>query len=268
MAVGHLKPKCNRIDQINTLEILIVCLAAFAAGFIDAVVGGGGLVQTPVMLLTFPQAPVATVLGTVKIPSFCGTAVSAYQYSRRISINWRLIIWVAMAAFAAAMAGSYMVTLLTNDLLKPIILVALGAVAVFTYTRQSLGLRHEEIPFRLALQKGMVAGLLIGFYDGFIGPGTGTFLVLVFIAIIGYDFLHASAHAKMVNLATNLASMLYFGTTGHIMYEIALPMAACNMAGGWAGTKMALWRGNQFVRTFFLIVVVATLVRFGYDVFF
>jgi uncharacterized membrane protein YfcA len=250
------------------MDLLIVCLAAFAAGFIDAVVGGGGLVQTPAMLITFPHAPVATLLGTVKIPSFCGTAVSAYQYSKRIDIRWKLIAWVALAAFVAAMSGSYMVSVLNNQVLKPIILGVLILVALFTYTRKGLGQQHDEIPFGEALWTGIIAGLLIGFYDGFIGPGTGSFLVLVFITIIGHDFMHASAHAKMVNLATNLASILYFGATGNILFHLALPMAACNMLGGWAGTRMALVRGNRFIRIFFLLVVSATIVRFAWDIFF
>ncbi len=250
------------------MEILIVCIAAFAAGFIDAVVGGGGLVQTPAMLITFPNAPVASLLGTVKIPSFCGTAVSAYQYNKRIDINWKLIAWVALAAFGAAMFGSYMVSVLNNAVLKPIILTVLVVVALFTYTRKTLGQQHAEIPFAEALWKGVIAGLLIGFYDGFIGPGTGSFLVLVFITIIGHDFMHASAHAKMVNLATNLASIIYFTSTGNIMFELAIPMAICNMAGGWAGTKMALLKGNKFIRIFFLLVVSATILRFAWDIFF
>ena len=249
------------------MEIIIVCIAAFVAGFIDAVVGGGGLVQTPAMLITFPQAPVASLLGTVKIPSFCGTAVSAYAYSKRIDIRWRLVAWIALAAFSSAMFGSYMVSVLNNSILKPIILVVLVVVALFTYARKSLGQQHAEIPFAQALWKGIIAGLLIGFYDGFIGPGTGSFLVLVFIAIIGHDFMHASAHAKIVNLATNFASILYFGATGNIMFHLAIPMAVCNMAGGWAGTRMALLKGNKFIRYFFLAVVAATILRFAYDIF-
>lgn len=249
------------------MEILIVCIAAFAAGFIDAIVGGGGLVQTPVMLITFPQAPVASLLGTVKIPSFCGTAVSAWQYSKRVEMRWKLVLWVALAAFAAAMFGSYMVSVLSNAVLKPVILVVLVVVALFTYTRKSFGQIHAEVSYGPALARGITAGLLIGFYDGFIGPGTGSFLVLVFISLIGYDFMHASAHAKLVNLATNFASILYFGATGHIMWELALPMAACNMLGGWTGTRLALMRGNRFIRLFFLSVVGATIIRFAWDLF-
>jgi uncharacterized membrane protein YfcA len=253
---------------MNWIELLLACVAAFSAGFIDAVVGGGGLVQTPALLVIFPNLPVASILGTVKIPSFCGTAVSAWQYQKRIDIQWKWVGWIAMAAFAAAMFGSYMVSILDNKVLKPIILVVLIFVAVYTYSKKTLGHHHGALPIRQTLWKGIVAGLLIGFYDGFIGPGTGTFLMLVFISIIGFDFMHASAHAKVVNLATNFASILYFSATGHIIYELAIPMAACNMMGGYAGTHLALAKGNEFIRIFFLVVVAGTIFRFGWDIFF
>lgn len=253
---------------MNWTDLLLACIAAFTAGFIDAVVGGGGLVQTPALLVIFPNLPVASILGTVKIPSFCGTAVSAWQYQKRIHIQWKLVGWIALTAFAAAMFGSYMVSILDNKVLKPIILVVLIIVAIYTYTQKKLGHHHDALDYGEALWKGILAGLLIGFYDGFIGPGTGTFLMLVFISIIGFDFMHASAHAKIVNLATNFASILYFSATGHIMYALALPMAACNMMGGYAGTHLALAKGNKFIRIFFLVVVAATILRFAYDIYF
>jgi len=253
---------------MSWVELAIACTAAFAAGFIDAVVGGGGLVQTPVLLVTFPNLPVASILGTVKIPSFCGTAVSAWQFQKRITIQWKLVGWIALAAFCSAMFGSYMVSILDNKVLKPILLVVLIMVAIFTYAKKDLGHQHDALPYAAALWKGIIAGLLIGFYDGFIGPGTGSFLVLVFITIIGYDFMHASAHAKVVNLATNFASILYFSYAGHILFQLAIPMAAFNMAGGYAGTHLALAKGNKFIRAFFLVVVAGTILRFAWDIFF
>ncbi len=246
---------------------IIVCLAALCAGFIDAIVGGGGLVQTPVLFMAFPNLPVANLLGTTKIPSFSGTAVSLYQYSKQVSIAWKLILWVALAAFCSSMVGSRLVSLVSNQTFKPIILVALILVAIYTYTKKNFGQQKELIlTFRQSLLRGISVGLLIGFYDGFIGPGTGSFLVLVFIGLLGQDFLHASAHAKMVNLATNLASIIYFAINGNILFELAIPMAACNMLGGFIGSKFALLKGNKFIRVFFLCVVCATIVRFGYDV--
>lgn len=250
-------------------SLLIVCIAAFAAGFIDAIVGGGGLVQTPVLFMAFPNYSVATLLGTTKLPSFLGTSVSLYHYAKRVTIQWRLVGFIAIAAFAAAMLGSHLVTKISNATFKPIILVTLIIVAIYTYSKKNFGQHKEKkLPFASALSRGLISGLLIGFYDGFIGPGTGSFLVLMFIGLLGHDFMHASAHAKTVNLATNLASIIYFVSTGNILFELAIPMAVCNMAGGFIGTRFALLRGNQFIRIFFLCVVCGTIVRFGFDTFF
>lgn len=244
-------------------------MAALAAGFIDAIVGGGGLIQTPVLLLTFPSVPVASLLGTTKIPSFSGTAVSLYQYSKRVTIQWRLVGWIATAAFISSMLGSRLVSMVSNATIKPVILVILILVAIYTYTKKNFGQQEaRDIPFSIALIRGIIGGLLIGFYDGFMGPGTGSFLILLFIGLLGNDFMHASAHAKTVNLATNIASIIYFAANGHIIYEIALPMAACNMMGGWLGSRLALLKGNTFIRVFFLLIVSGTIIRFGYDVFF
>lgn len=251
-----------------TEALLIICLASFSAGFIDAIVGGGGLIQTPVLFMTFPNYPVATLLGTTKFPSFAGTAVSLYQYSKHVSMQWKLVLWIGLAAFCAAMLGSRLVILISNETFKPIILVALVIVAVYTYSKKSFG-QHEEknLPLSKAIFRGVLGGLLIGFYDGFIGPGTGSFLVLMFISLLGFDFMHASAHAKTINLSTNLASILYFLYSGHILFELAIPMAACNMLGGFVGTRFALLKGNEFIRIFFLTVVCGTILRFAYDVF-
>ncbi|MES2591193.1 MAG: TSUP family transporter [Bacteroidota bacterium] len=247
---------------------IIVCIASFIAGFVDAIVGGGGLIQTPVLLMSFPSLPVASLLGTTKIPSFSGTAVSLYQYSKRVTINWKLIIWIAAAAFAASMLGSMLVTIINNELLKPIILIALAGVAVYTYSKKNFGQQEaQEISFSNALIRGVTTGLLIGFYDGFIGPGTGSFLVLMFVGLLGNDFLHASAHAKTVNLATNIASIIYFASTGNIIYELAVPMALFNMTGGFIGSRLALLKGNTFIRIFFLLVVIGTIIRFAFDIF-
>jgi uncharacterized membrane protein YfcA len=249
-------------------ETSIVCCASFVAGFIDAIVGGGGLVQTPVLLMTFPNLSVASLLGTTKIPSFCGTAVSLQQYSRHVTIKWKLIIWIASVAFCSAMLGSMLVSSLSNQVIKPVIFAALICVAIYTYTKKNFGQQDaENIPFATALLRGIISGLLIGFYDGFVGPGTGSFLVLVFVGLLGNDFIHASAHAKMVNLATNIASIIYFSSTGNVIYTLAIPMALCNMIGGFAGTRFALLKGNKFIRIFFLIIVLGTIIRFSFDIF-
>jgi uncharacterized protein len=249
-------------------EIMLLCIAAFAAGFVDAIVGGGGLIQTPAILILLPQYPVATLLGTVKIPSFTGTSLAAYQYAKRVDINRPLLLRIALIAFIGSFLGSYFVSVVSNQFLKPIILCLLIAVAIYTFFKKDFGTADARtVAPQPALIYGITSGFLLGFYDGFFGPGMGSFMILVFIGLLGNDFLHASANAKMVNLATNLGSIIYFSSTGHILYEIALPMAAFNMLGSFFGTRLALKRGNGFVRIFFFLVVCATILRFAYDLF-
>lgn len=248
-------------------ELILLCLVAFAAGFIDAIVGGGGLLQTPAILLILPHYPVATLLGTTKIPSVAGTSLAAFKYSQRVKFNFKVLIACASTAFVSAFLGAFLVSRIDNSVIKPIILVVLVFVAIYTYFNKQFGI-HQEKNHSVKKQVLMSAvfGLVIGFYDGLIGPGTGAFLILIFVAVIGFDFIGASAHAKIVNMATNLAAILYFSSTGHILFQYAIPMAVFNLCGSFFGTKLALLKGNKFVRIFFLVVVFGTILRFAYDV--
>lgn len=256
------------MEPVVLSTLMLLCTAAFIAGFIDAIVGGGGLVQTPATLIILPQYPVATLLGTTKIPSFAGTSLAAWQYSKRVQLNVRLLAAIATVAFFAALTGSYLTSTLSNAVMKPVMLMILVLVGIYTYSNKKFGLQEHEakIPAN-AVAYGALFGLVIGFYDGFIGPGTGSFLILIFISVLGQDFLHASAHAKIVNLATNVASILYFSLSGHILFQYAIPMAICNLTGSFFGTRLALLKGNKFIRVFFLIVVMGTIIRFGWDVY-
>src|SRR5688572_30457008 len=221
-------------------ELIILCIAAFSAGFIDAIVGGGGLVQTPATLVVLPQYPVATLLGTTKIPSLLGTTIAAIQYSRKVPLNRKLLLLMCTIALAAAYAGSKTVTLVSNSFMKPIIFGVLICVAVYTYSKKNFG--HATTSIRTPRNEfvlSAVFALVVGFYDGFIGPGAGSFLVLFFISLLGFDFLRASAHAKFVNMATNAGSILFFSGTGHILYQYALPMALCNFTGALIGARLA-----------------------------
>lgn len=250
-------------------QIILLCIAAFAAGFIDAIVGGGGLIQTPATLISLPQYPVATLLGTTKIPSFTGTSIAAYQYAKRIQLRWKLLAIMCSIALLAALCGSYCVTLISNRFMKPIIFCILIAVAFYTYGKKDFGsVKRKTVHEKREIIYGALFALILGFYDGFIGPGAGSFLVLFFISALGYDFLKASAHAKFVNLATNTGSILFFANSGHILYAYALPMAACNLTGSFFGARLAILKGNTFIRIFFLVVVIGTIIRFGYDIFF
>lgn len=249
-------------------DLIILCIAAFAAGFIDAIVGGGGLVQTPATLITLPQYPVATLLGTTKIPSFTGTSIASYQYAKRIKVQWKLLAIMCSIALIAAIIGSYTVSMVSNRFMKPVIFCVLIIVAIYTYTKKNLGIATEKnLHSKHELLYGSAFAIVLGFYDGFIGPGAGSFLVLFFIGALGFDFLKASAHAKFVNLATNIGSIIYFSGSGHILYHYAIPMAVFNLSGSFLGARLALIKGNRFIRMFFLIVIAGTIIRFGYDIF-
>lgn len=254
---------------METYIIVLLCLAAFLAGFVDAIVGGGGLIQTPVGLILLPNLPVSTVIGSLKIPAFSGTAFASYQYLKKVTINWRILIIMMLLAFPAAFFGSTVLTYISNDFMKPILLAVLTLLAIYTYAKKNFG-QHQarNISAKTQILNAVGISFVVGFYDGFIGPGTGSFLVVAFISIMGFDFLHASANAKMVNLATNFGSICLFILKGKIIWAIALPMAASNAIGGWTGAKLAINRGNKFIRIFFLVVVIGTLIRFAYDVFF
>jgi hypothetical protein len=251
-----------------TTELILLCAAAFVAGFVDAIVGGGGLIQTPAALILLPGLPVASVIGTLKIPAFTGTAFAAVQYARKVRMHLSLIVMMAAIAFTAAMAGSRLLTLVSNEFMKPFLLCVLIAVAFYTYSRKNFGSHIEKnLSTRRMFIYGAIISIVIGFYDGFIGPGAGSFLVICFIGILGQDFLRASAHAKFVNMATNLGSIVFFVAAGKIIYAIAVPMAIFNALGGMIGARLAILKGNRFIRVFFLVVICATILRFAYDLF-
>lgn len=248
--------------------LIIICVVAFFAGFIDSIAGGGGLIQTPAILMLFPQFPVATLLGTTKIPSFSGTAFATYLYARKTPVNLRLLAVLFPVAFGGSLSGAYVITQTEDEFIKPVILALLVVVAVYTFLKKDLGASSSvERPYKKQLLHGFIFGFAIGFYDGMIGPGTGSFFILSFVLLMGNDFLTASVHAKALNLATNLAAILLFSLTGHILYEIAIPMAVCNLCGAYFGTRLALLKGNRFIRIFFLVVVAGTIARFAFDVF-
>jgi uncharacterized membrane protein YfcA len=254
---------------METYIIIVLCIAAFFAGFVDAIVGGGGLIQTPIAMILLPNLAVSTIIGSLKIPAFSGTAFAARQYLKKVDMNWKLLSVMAILSFCAAFFGSHLLTLVSNDFMKPLLLGVLTLIAIYTFSKKDFGqskIKNHTPKRQLLYAVGL--SVCIGFYDGFIGPGTGSFLVLGFVAVLGFDFLHASANAKMVNLATNFGSICLFVLKGKVIWAIAIPMAVCNAFGGWLGAKVAIKKGNGFIRVFFLIVVIGTLLRFGYDVFF
>lgn len=251
------------------MDILILCAAAFLAGLIDSVAGGGGLIQLPALFVGLPPslaASIAAVLGTNKLSSICGTSAAAVQYARHVDIPWRIMLPASATAFVSSAIGAHAVTAIPTRVLKPVILLLLVAVVLYTFANRSFGHRaHRRWKGRKEVFAASWVGAMIGFYDGFFGPGTGSFLLFALVSAFGLDFLTASAGAKVVNVATNLAAVIYFAATGNIFYVYAVPMAGCNVLGGWVGSKLAILRGNHFIRCCFVVVVVAATCRFGWE---
>ncbi|MBM3879281.1 MAG: sulfite exporter TauE/SafE family protein [Verrucomicrobia bacterium] len=247
-----------------------LCGFAFLAGLVDSVVGGGGLIQLPALFLFLPSpaaAVIPTVLGSNKMSSICGTGMAVVQYARRIRLPWPSLWPAAGAALVCSFAGARAVTLIQPAVLEPLVLGLMVAVAVYTFVRKDLGSLHApHLDARSERWLGLGVGAVIGFYDGFFGPGTGSFLIFAYIGLFGFDFLRASASAKVINFATNLSALAYFAATDHILYRYALPMGLCNILGAIAGTRLAILRGNRFVRALFLIVVTVMILRFAWDV--
>ena len=256
------------LSDISTLTLVFILVAAFSAGFVDAIAGGGGLIQLPALLISFPDREVAEVAGTNKLGSIFGTSAAALNYRRNIKTDPKLLLAMVLPAFIGSGSGSLLATQISTEQLKVAIVVMLVAVFAYTLARPDLG-KVEVLKGAAKRQRtvGAVAGLTIGFYDGFIGPGTGTLLMIVLVAALGFAFVGASAIAKVVNVATNLASILVFGISGSIMWVVGLAVGICNLAGGIFGSHVAIRRGSDFVRKFYLVVTFALIVRVLFDLF-
>ncbi len=248
-------------------NLLLMCFAALLAGFVDSIVGGGGLVQVPALFILFPHFEIPRIIGTNRFSSFMGTAVAGYQYSKKVEIPWRTVIYAGIGAGVMAFLGAKISDIVDEKILKPVILVLMTAIAIYTFKKKDLG-QDERLKFELAKVPlyGLMIGSSAGFYNGFVGPGTGSLLVFGFVSLIGYGFLKASAISKIVNVIADVSSLGYFIVEGYVQYEIAIPMMICNMIGSFFGSKMAILKGNEFVRNFFLVVIFALILRFGWDI--
>ena len=247
---------------------IVVSLASLLAGFVDAIVGGGGLILTPALFAVFPTTHPATLFGTNKSASIWGTAAATWQFSRRVQIRWSTMLPAAAVGFAASFGGAWLVTIVAPDFLRKLLPGILLAVVVYTLAKKDLGQHHTpRLQGRAEVLAACTIGLLIGFYDGFFGPGTGSFLVFLFVRWLGYDFLNASASAKLLNTATNLAALILFTLKGHVWWHYAVVLAVANVVGSVLGTRMALKHGTGFVRVVFIFVVSALILKTGYDAF-
>lgn len=239
--------------------------AAFFAGMVDAVVGGGGLIQIPVLLSQFSQTAIPTLFGTNKVSSIAGTGASLWRYARAVSIPWAVVLPATLAALVGAWLGAAVVAWLPREAMRPLVLVLMLAVAIYTFRRKDFGHSASRELVPADRWRGALLGLTIGFYDGFFGPGTGSFLIFGFVRLFGMDFLKASASAKVINAATNLSAIAFFASHGPILWTVGLIMAACNLAGAQVGTLLALKRGAGFVRQAFLVVVAVLIVKLAWD---
>jgi len=250
------------------MEIVFTTLASALAGFVDAIVGGGGLILLPALFAAYPSAAPATLLGTNKSASVWGTAFATWQYSRRIKVSWSALLPAAAATMLASFAGAWLVTLVSPEFLRRLLPVVLLAVLIYTLMRKDMGREHApRFNGRAELWATGTIGLTIGFYDGFFGPGTGSFFVFVLVRWLGYDFLNASVAAKLLNLSSNIAALVLFTYKGHVWWHMALPLALANVGGSLLGTRMALKHGAGFVRGMFIVVVTALICKTGYDAF-
>lgn len=247
-------------------ELLLVTIAALLAGFIDAIVGGGGLISVPALFGVYPQVPPATLLGTNKGAAMWGTAWATSQYARRVHMAWGALVPAATAALVGSFSGAWAVTLVDPSGLRAALPWILLAVLIYTLVKKDMGQHHQPRFHGPTLTwLACLIGLVIGFYDGFFGPGTGSFFVFLFVRVLGYDFLHASAAAKLLNLATNVAALALFSWKGHVWWHVAACMAVANVVGSLLGTRLALKHGTGFVRWVFVAVVSALILKTAWD---
>lgn len=250
------------------LDEVFVLLAAFAAGLIDSMVGGGGLVQVPALFSAYPTTSPPMLLGTSKFAGIFGTASAAWRFSRTVAVPWRALAPLSIAILLTALGGALTATLVPPEIFRPLVPILLLSVLIYMLRRKDLGAAHA--PRAFAGQHHVIAFLLvaaIGFYDGFFGPGTGSFLMFVFVRFYGFDFLNAAACARVLNVAANAAALVFFASRGYLIWQVGLGMAVCNMSGAIVGTRLALRGGSGLVRKVFIVVVCALILRTAWTAF-
>ena len=250
--------------ELSLATGLFLLSASFLAGFVDSIAGGGGIVQLPALLIGLPNSPAAEVLGTNKLSAVFGTTTAAALYRKQIKPDPKVLIGMAIPAFLGSAVGALLASRIPTSSMRPMILVLLIAVAIYTWLKPDLGklenLRH--VP-KQRIQIGAFAGAVIGFYDGIFGPGTGSFLMLILVATLGYAFITASAIAKVVNVATNVGALIVFGINGAVIWQIGIIMGFANITGAIIGSRLAIRGGSTLVRKVFLLVTIVLIVRVG-----
>lgn len=248
------------------MDLILLLFFGFLAGFIDAMAGGGGLIQLPALFIFQPQLGLAQTLATNKLAAVSGTAMATGQYLRRIRPDWSILRVGVILAFAGSFCGALAASRFRKETFTPFIIAALFVVFVYTLLNKQSGLHPgKKLPQTRALWAIALLGAGIGFYDGMIGPGTGSFLLFFFVTLFGLEFLQASVHAKVINLTTNIAALVFFIPSGNVVWEVALPLAVANIFGSILGSRLALKKGSAFVRVVFIVVVAALLLKLCWD---
>jgi hypothetical protein len=252
--------------DIDIWLVVLATLGSFLAGFIDAVIGGGGLIQVPILLILFPQLPHTSIIATNRMSSIAGTLVAARQYIKKIRINYTFIAIAGILSGIASYLGTFVMKAIPNETFKTILFIIIGLLTIYTILRKSMGLvdiseknKHKHLIFA-------AIGIVLGLYNGIIGPGTGTLLVFALVQFVGFNFLKASAYAKLINAIADGSSLIAFLIQGAIVFTLAIPMLLANMGGAYIGSKMAIQNGNKFIRIFFIIVMILLLGKLAYDI--
>jgi uncharacterized membrane protein YfcA len=265
MAAASSSESSSRVSP-GMSELIAASLASLAAAFVNSIAGGGGLVSIPVLFGLFPSAPAAALLGTNKAAMVWGTAWAAGSFSRRAKISWNMLVPAIVAALVGGFVGAWLVTQVSGAWLRRLLPVMLAVVLASTLLQKDLGQSHA--PKFSGTPQSLLAALIslgLGVYDGFFGPGTGSFFIFAFVKILGFDFLHAVGSAKVLNTATNLASLALFAGSGNVWWHYMLPMAVANVLGSILGTKLALKHGAPFIRGVFALVVGGLILKTAWD---
>lgn len=253
--------------ELPLLTIVLLVGASFLAGWVDSIVGGGGLIQLPALLIGLPSdTPVATISGTNKLPSSMGTFTAAATYLTKVTVSLVSVLPLVAGAALGSTAGAQLVHFLDRRAFTPLVLAAIVGVGWYTWRRPQLGMTHHaRHEGRSATLRLLGIGLGVGLWDGFIGPGTGSFFVILLVAVMGWDFLTSTALAKLANLTTNLAAIGVFTLSGNILWGLGLAMGVANVTGGFLGARLALKQGNGFVRKVFLGVIIVLGLKLTWD---
>ena len=247
--------------------LLILCPLVFLAGFVDAIAGGGGLIALPAYL--FAGLPAHTAIGSNKLSSCCGLVAACTKYFKEKKVRLSVALWSALGCIVGAGTGTRLGIYFSDRTLRMIVLAALPIVAIFLATRKDLGADGKEVVMDRKKEAIMstVIGMAVGMYDGLIGPGAGTFLILGFTTFIGIGLVEASACAKVSNMASNLTSVLILAFSGNVVYSVAIPAAVCSIVGSWAGAKVAVKGGGKRVKQFMYIVLALLFVKLVTEMF-